>query len=247
MLSLKISSPQVFADFLKKFSAVDKQLLLEISGGKLKAKTCTPEKSVVKSSSVDLKDVFSFNEADLPAEALKVGLFNIEKIVSSFKQFSWTSDTKFEVDHTTVNGEEVGTEIRIVSDDLTMNFPCATLTLFKFIITDDIIARITATDGSKYSIFVDKEKLQRVFSLCGVDSENNLLSFASSDKDVRVKGKTFNLEVAKPGFGADTTKVYKTHFAMLDKEAYQVYVMADKIIFKSTETDTVTLIGKTEE
>ena len=56
-LTLKVKSPSEFTNFLKRFSAIESTLLLEIDNGQLKAKTHTPERSVVKSSKIDMSNV----------------------------------------------------------------------------------------------------------------------------------------------------------------------------------------------
>ena len=49
-LKLKLASAAEFTTFLKRFSPISGSLLIEIEDGYLKAKTHTPERSVVKSS-----------------------------------------------------------------------------------------------------------------------------------------------------------------------------------------------------
>lgn len=247
MLSLKIKSAQTFSDFLKKFSLIDKQLLLEIKDGKLKAKTCTPEKTVVKYSSIDLDEIFDFNKVDLPTEPIKIGIFNLLKLISSFKQFNWDSVTKFEITPVQIENEQFAQSIKIVSDELDMEFACAGKNLFKFIISDDVIAKITDTTTQSFEFVLDRDKLSRIMSLSDFDSDFNLVSFIGSDKGIKAKGKSYNLELFKTPVEKSKISVMKEHLAKMDKEACTVHILADKIIFKSSESDSITLIGKTSD
>jgi hypothetical protein len=247
MLSLKIKSAQTFSDFLKKFSLIDKQLLLEIKDGKLKAKTCTPEKTVVKYSSIDLSEIFDFNPIDLPAEPIKIGIFNLLKLINSFKQFNWDSVTKFEITPVQIDGEQFAQTVKIISDELDLEFLCAGKNLFKFIISDDVITKITDTSSQLFEFVLDRDKLARILSLGDFDSESTLVSFIGSEKGIKVKGKSYNLELHKTPVDKSKTSVIKDHLAKMDKEACTVHILEEKIIFKSTESDSITLIGKTSE
>jgi hypothetical protein len=61
------------------------------------------------------------------------------------------------------------------------------------------------------------------------------------------KGKSF--EMSLPGVTADVDggiSFYKAHFHFIDKEDSEVYVLDNKVIFKSLESDSSIVIGKVE-
>ena len=116
------------AEFLKKFSVIDNSLLLEIEADRLLAKTHTPDKSVVKVASILLTDLFDFTEV---TEG-KVGFYAINNFVKSFDSFG-DEQINLEIDLEKVSGESTGVEIRAISKNLKLKFPCASPKIFKYI------------------------------------------------------------------------------------------------------------------
>src|ERR1019366_1912201 len=83
--TFKIKSPSNFISFLKRFSPIHGNLLLELTPEHMMAKTYTmPDKSVIKYSKIAMADVL---EGTTPADLVKIGLHDINKIVHIFKHF----------------------------------------------------------------------------------------------------------------------------------------------------------------
>ena len=245
----KLHSHGKLTGYMKKFSAIEKSLLFEISGDKIIAKTHTPDKSVVKIGSIMLTDVMDLvpdkNAVDTDEKTVKIGLFAVDNFVASFKHFG-ENDVKLEVEDSAVGADNVATEMKATSKTLKIAFPCASTSMFRYI-DATLAGKIMNTDDALFSFRVDKDTLTKVSALSGLDSDNEVISISSSKGEVSFKGKSFELNI--PGVTTETDgdiSFYKSHFGFVDKEDSEIFVTDSKIIFKSLETDTNIVVGKVE-
>jgi hypothetical protein len=243
-LSLRISSSNELISFLKRFSAIESSLLIEIDNGFLKAKTHTPERSVVKSSKIELSRIF----VDVPEmnESVLFGVYNIDKLMNTFKHFP-EGGVDFVLDYEKTGDGNVGTSITVSNDSLKINFDCASLRLFTHI-TDDMMERISTTDSAVVDFVLSKENQNRILSLSTIDSDHKLLTFDVKEGKVSSLGKSFHLNLLslENTSGETNISLYKQQFAYLDREDAIAYVSDDRIVFNSIETDTKTIIGKAD-
>jgi hypothetical protein len=241
--TLKLHSTGNFSSFLKRFSSIEKTLLLEIVSGKIIAKTHTPDKAVVKISSTDLTEIFDSVESTTD---VKIGMYALDNFIQTFKHLGDT-EVKFEVTSEKVSGEETATQLKIYNKSLKFNFPGASKSLFKYI-DKELAAKITDRSSALYSFRIDKDTLSKISSLCSIDSENDTLKISSNKSgEIFFSGKSFELNL--PGVTVETESdinFYKTHFAFIDKEDTEVFVLENKVIFKSLESDTIITIGKVD-
>ena len=238
----KLHSHQKLTSYMKKFSSIEKSLLFEINDDRIIAKTHTPDKSVVKIGSILLTDIM---DPVSGKENVKIGLFAVDNFIASFKHFG-ESETRLEINVDTVGGDNVSTDLKAVSKNLKVTFPCASISMFRYI-DSGLATKLTDTSASLFSFRVDKDTLSKVSSLTGIDSDNDILSIKSEHGNVSFCGKSFEQTI--PGVLSDTDgsiSFYKSHLSFLDKEDFEVFVLDNKVIFKSLETDTTIIIGKTE-
>lgn len=244
-LNLKVEKSQKFKDFLKRFSSIDNSLLVEIENGVIRAKSYTPEKSVVKYSSIPLDEIFS-EYSDIK-EPIRIGILNIDKLYSSFKFFG-ESEFEFILNYDKVDDINVGTEIILKNNSLKIDFQCASLKLFTYI-TDDILNKITNIDESKVDFLLPKEQQAKISSLFGIDSDYSKITFIKKLKKIFVQGKNFNLELVDDNDNDNNNiklSVFKHHYAFLDREDTIVHIADEKLIFLSNESDTKMIIGEAE-
>ena len=243
-LSLRISSSNELISFLKRFSAIESSLLIEIDNGYMKAKTHTPERSVVKSSKIELSRIF----VDAPdmSESVLFGVYNIDKLMNTFKHFP-EGGVDFVLDYEKTAEGNVGTSITVSNDSLKINFDCASLRLFTHI-TDDMMERISTTESAVVDFVLSKENQNRILSLSTIDSDHKLLTFDVKEGKVSSLGKSFHLNLLnlEDTSGETNISLYKQQFAYLDREDAIAYVSDDRIVFNSIETDTKTIIGKAD-
>lgn len=244
--TFKLHSHGKLTGFMKKFSAIEKSLLFEISGDRIIAKTHTPDKSVVKIGSALLSDIMdTVPGKDEAPDKIKIGLFAVDNFVASFNHFS-EGDVKLEVEESKLGDDNVATEMKAVSKTLKIAFPCASTSMFRYI--DAALAtKIMNTDEALFSFRVDKDTLTKISALSGLDSDNETISIESKGGEITFKGKSFELNI--PGVTAESEgniSFYKAHFKFVDREDSEIFVTESKIIFKSLETDTSIIIGKVE-
>lgn len=238
----KLHSAAKLSGYMKKFSSIEKSLLFEVSDDRLVAKTHTPDKSVVKIGSILITDIMDIVSNP---ENVKIGLFAVDNFISSFKHFGDT-EVKIEITGEAVGSDNVATELKASSKNLKISYPCASLSLFRYI-DSDLANKITDTTSSIFSFRIDKETLSRIIALTALDSESNTISIESNNGEISIKGKGFELSL--PGVSADndsSISFYKSHLGFIDKEDTDVFVAEKKVIFKSVETDTTVVIGRVE-
>lgn len=238
----KLHSPLKLTGYMKKFSVIEKSLLFEISDDKIIAKTHTPDKSVVKIGSImttDIMDVVG------EKEDVKIGLFSVDNFIAAFKHFG-ESEIKLEIKGETVGSDNVATEMKSSSKNLKISFPCASTSMFRYI-DEKLAEKIVDTKESLFSFRIDKDTLAKISALGTLDSDNDTLSISSKDGEVSFSGKSFQMSL--PGVTSENDgeiSFYKAHFNFIDKEDSEVFVLDNKVIFKSLESDTSIVIGKVE-
>jgi hypothetical protein len=245
-LNLKISQPSKIINFLKRFSGIDNSLLIEVENGFLKAKSHTPEKSVVKYSAVQLDEVFS--EFSDIKENFKFGIYNIDKFASSCKFFG-EAEFEFILDYEKVGADNTGTNMLLKNSSLRIDFTCAPLKLFTYI-SEDVLNKITDTASAAVDFILPKEQQAKLASLFSIDSDYSKLTFFKKGNAIKAKGKTFNLLLVEdPALGkiADCElSVFKHHYVFLDREDTQLYITDEKLILFSNESETKMIIGEAE-
>jgi hypothetical protein len=244
-IKLQLQSSDELTNFLKRFSGISGSLLIEMEDGVLKAKTHTPERSVVKSSKIDLARIFG-NECETPETPVLFGVASLDRVMKSFSHFG-ESAIDFAISTESTPEGVVGTEIVMKNDSLDINHPCASLRLFTHI-TDEMMDRIADNSTAQTSFVLTKELQARINSLTTIDSDQKLLTLTVKNGIVKASGKSFNLNILNiDDKDANLSiSVYKSQFAYLDKEDTMVYMNEDRLIFHSIETDTKMIIGKAD-
>ena len=238
--TFKLHSNGNFASYLKRFSSVEKSLLLEVKDGKFVAKTHTPDKAVVKISATDLSEIFDVTTST----NVKIGLFAVDNFIKTFNHLGDT-EVKFDIVSEKVGDEEVATEIKIYNKNLKFSFPGASPSLFKYI--DSALAqKIADTTSAIYSFRIDKDTLTKISSLCSIDTDNDTLKIVAN-KSVTISGKSFDLELDEVNVeNKHSISFYKSHYNFVDKEDSEIFVLENKVIFKSLESNTFIVVGRVD-
>ncbi len=240
--SLTLQSTEELSSFLRRFSSISSSLLLELEEDYLKAKTHTPERSVVKSSKIELSRIF---ETEEDVQSSKIGIFSVERLLKSFSHFG-NNGISFVLNQESTSDGIVGTEIQLKNESLSINFQCASLRLFTHI-TDEMMDRISDNSSADVSFVLTKEMQSKINSLANIDSDQKLLTIGVKKGAVTVSGKSFKLNLMNIDSDANLEiSVYKNQFAYLDKEDSMVYLSEDRLIFHSIESETKMIVGKAE-
>jgi len=241
----KLKSYTNLISFLKRFSSMDKNLLLEITPDNILAKSYTEDRSIVKYSKLALIDVF---EGTVPTELMKVAVFDIGKIINVFNHFSEADEISVDIKYETISNECVGTEIMFYNSSLKIKVECADLSLITHI-TNDMIKRIvkTAMEDKVIEFPFPKDAFTKIHSLCKIDAQKDFLNIKISDGRIIFKGKSFEYEVGNVPKDTDINfAILNEHFSMVESEISTFVLGNTKLVVKSQESDTLIIIGRVD-
>lgn len=246
--NFRITNPANFISFLKKLKLVDKSVPLEIEGNNLFAKVRTPDKSVIKYVSVEISDIL---EGDLPPSRLKIGILEISKLIDVFKYFGPEEEVNLIVDSQPYESDLIATGLKFASTTLNIFLKCADISLLAYI--DDAIQRsIHSTEGSDVNFEISKENFQKVSSLTGIETNSEeLLNFDIEEDGVVIRGNSFQYSLIKGkkpnGFNQSSVyTIYKNQFSYIDPENSEIHFHDNRILVKSTDSDSIIAIGLVE-
>lgn len=246
-LNFRIVNSTNFISFLKKIKLVDKSVPLEIEGSNLFAKVRTPDKSVIKYVCVDTSEII---EGDLPSSRLKIGILEIGKLIDVFKYFGPEEELNLAIDAQPYEGNLVATGMKFSSASLNIFIKCADISLLAYI-DDNIQKQIHSTEGSEVNFEISRENFQKVSSLTGIESNSEeLLNFDVHESGVTVRGNSFQYHISrKPANGFSNPcvyTIYKNQFSYIDQENSEIHFHENRILVKSTESDSMIAIGLVE-
>jgi len=243
---------KAFTGWLKRFSSIDNSLLLEIDQVKSMfiAKTYNEERSVVKMSSI------KFDEAGLAAKSnkdpkrVKVGIFNIPRLIKIMDQFNdveFTLTVEYQELVNEADTQYAGEKLLLKNKQLKMNVDCTSLNIFKYI-PDALFVDSIATIDTIGSFELSKATLENVNSLNGLDSDHRFMQIAFNEGKVIVSGKSYERVIQDSELlVAAELSIFKEQFSTLDNENYDVDLGEDRLVFKSKDSETTTVISKAED
>jgi hypothetical protein len=243
-----------FSAWLNRFSSIDNSLLLEIdeSTSMFLAKTYNEERSVVKFSEIafDEAGLLLKSKSESNGKRVKVGLYNISRLVKIMDQFGTDSfDLTFNYDEILGEVPELaGVTIVLKNKNLKITIDCTSLNIFKYI-TDVLFNTAIAKIENVVDTFdISKEDIEKINALSKLDSDYKYLAF-SRNSGIYVSGKTFELLLPADS-GVSTTScidVFKEQFEKIDIENYKVVMGEDRLVFKSTTSNTTTTVSMVEK
>ena len=108
--------------------------------------------------------------------------------------------------------------------------------------TKDQINAIFTRAESEFEFPIDNHTINRLKSLFNLEKDETF-DIKSNGRGVEVKGKTFNVVVSQSATGDGNATLYKKYLSLLDKEEYNVHVSSNKVVFDSTESETLLTIS----
>jgi len=239
-----------FSQWLKRFSSIDNSLLLEIDeeNSGFIAKTYDESRSVVKFSKM------GFNDAGMTVKTsgnkrIKVGLFNIQKVIKTIEHFN-NNEFLFTFNYGELIGEETtyaGTNIVLKNQSLKITIDCTSLNIFKYI-SDELFNNTISRCEPICKFKLDKETIDKINSLCSLDSDNKTMEFKSEDKKIFACGKTFEFLLNKDEKNSDVSlHIHKDQFEKLDTDDYEIIIGEDRMVFSSKNSETITVISSIEK
>ena len=248
-MKLRIVSIPNLIEFLKKLKVVDRSVLLELNTTKLFSKIHTADKSVMKSVSIPVDQVFEGNITTGSADRVKVGMIDITKFIDCFKNFKPSESVHIEIVHTSVDSDEVATSLKVYTDSVKISFHCADLGLLSYV-DDDILGMVHDKEGASGFFRLYNSDFESIDSLC--DLENNseeLLEFSLTENTVVASGHSFEYKLnisnsdIKLDNGPCTFSMYKKQLGYVDLEQTSVYIHDNRLIFSSDVKPSTIAIG----
>ena len=92
---------------------------------------------------------------------------------------------------------------------------------------------------SKYQFMICRHFCANIYQLYTRET----FDIKSNGNGVNVKGKTFNVVISQSATGDGNATLYKKYLSLLDKEEYNVHVSSNKVVFDSTESETLLTIS----
>ena len=253
-MKIRVTSTNNLITFLKKLKVVDKSVLLELTEENLFCKVHTPDKSVMKYSSIPVGQIFdqipSFD--DLSCDRIKIGLMDVTRLIDCFKHFRAEDDIHLDLNVSEVDGQCVSTEINVISPSLKIRIRCADLSLLSYV-EDNILAVVHSKDDALSSFKIYNSDFASVMSLCGLESNSEeLLVYKVNKEQVKIVGDSFEYKLNIGSSEIETedsldSSIYKSHLNYVDSESCRCYIHENRIVFFSEQTKTSTAVGVIEK
>jgi hypothetical protein len=256
MIKVRITSTQNLINFLKRLKTVDRSVLLELDAKRLFSKVHTPDKSVMKFSSLDFSEVLegeidwkSILKRGVTEERIKIGMIDVGKAIDCFKHFRPEEDVYLEIETDSLDGSCVATQIKLVSKSLYINLRCADLSLLSYV-EDNILGMVHAKDGYLAKFKIYQSDFSSIVSLCGLENNSEeLLVLEVSGDSVRAKGDSFNYRINVSKDQIELTEddcsspIYKNQLSYMESETCDCYLFENRMVLFSEQSNTSIAIG----
>lgn len=247
---------KAFSTWLKKFVSIDQSLLLEIVEGEstFLAKTYNEERSVVKLSQIKFDEAGLTIKKSKDPQRVKVGIYNIARLMKVMDQFG-DEEFSFTVNYDEVTGEGTtdyaGLTMVLKNKTLKFTVDCTSLNIFKYIDDELFETRIAALDDVVARFELASLDIEKTNSLCSLDSDYKFMEFRNA-ANVYVSGKSFDLLIGENPGEHDPSKdssinIFKEQFDAIDLEHYHVEMGEDRLVFRSDDKNTTTVISMVEK
>lgn len=242
---------KAFTGWLKRFSSIDNSLLLEIDQDKslFIAKTYNEERSVVKMSSIKFDEAGLTTKGNKDIKRVKVGIFNIPKLIKIMDQFNdveFTLTIEYQELINDTDTQYAGEKLLLKNKNLKMNVDCTSLNIFKYI-SDELFTTSIAAIDTIGSFELSKLNIEKINSYNGLDSDHRFMEVVFKDGKINVSGKTYEFLVEEREVTDAQLSIFKEQYSTLDVENYDVDLGEDRLVFKSKDSDTTTVISKAED
>lgn len=230
----KIKSTHNFITFLKRFSSVEKALLLELTPDNMIAKSHTPDRSTIKYSRLALSEVL---EGAFDIELLKIAVLDIHKVINIFKHFNEGDEIFLDVSFDTINDENIAFSLKFYTTSLKITLTCADPNYFTYI-SSDALKRIlkSVVDEKILDFGFPKEAFSKINSLCEIDAKDDLLKIKvrADVNEVTFKSKSFEYNLPTPNLGKEAEiAFYNSQFSFIDQETSTFSISPNKLLVSS--------------
>lgn len=255
-MKLRITSIPNLITFLKRLKAVDRSVILELTQEKLFSKVHTPDKSVMKYSSVPMSDVLEgeVNWKSLKNSRIKIGITDVTRLMEAFKHFRPEEDVFIDLSVESVDDQSVATEVKLNSSSLNIRLRCADLSLLSYV-EDNILEMVHSKNEALVTFKLYQSDFSTIISLCGLETNSEeILVFEASKKTVHAKGDSFryklNLgpsEIELYEGENSSANIYKNQLSFMEPETCSMYFHQNRLVLISEQSSTSIAIGLVEK
>lgn len=255
-IKFQLASSAALINYLKRFSSLNKRLLLEVDFDlrKVGAKTSNDNRSIVKSSTVSLGDIFQEDTLETLDKQLLIGMHDIGVIMSILGTMS--DPIEMTVSYEDYDNNYIASEIKFSSPHVTITVLCLNYKLFKHITNDIYNNAIISLEDNQTSFVFEHSNIDKTIKLLSLDLTINsgvtdtaeLAQLVTSTDGIHLQSDQINYLVSESYTGADEgAKFNKSILMHLDKgENQKVTYDTEKVIFSSDNSDTSVIIGQSE-
>lgn len=230
-----------FINFVNKLKLIDSFIYFKIKDNNVISTVYLPQRDAVKHHSVPFGSIFQTQEVPSLDKELKIAFFDAGRIVDAFKQFE-ADAIRCEIEFIENEQDLVASAFRIYNDELEITLSCSEPSLGFKDLTSDQVDAIFSKEQSAFQFPIDNHSINRLKSLFNLEKDETF-DIKSNGNGVEVKGKTFNVVISQSADGDGNATLYKKYLSLLDKEEYNVHVSPNKVVFDSTESDTLLTIS----
>lgn len=227
--------------FINRVKLIDSFVYMKIKDGQIKSAVYLPQRDAVKSHSVSCDQIFQISEWPDTDLEMKVAFFEGAKVIDAIKHFE-SDAIKGELEFIEQEGELIASSLRMFNDELEITLACSEPSLGFKDLTPEQQNAIFAVDNTQFSFNIDTHTINKVKNLFGLDKEETF-SVNANGKGVSVNGKSFNAVINPQSNGEGAVTVYKKYLNLLDREEQTVHVTDSKIVFQSTESETLLTVS----
>ena len=227
--------------FINRVKLIDSFVYMKIKDGQIKSAVYLPQRDAVKSHTVSCDQIFQISEWPDTDLEMKVAFFEGAKVIEAIKHFE-SDAIKGELEFIEQEGELIASSLRMFNDELEITLSCSEPSLGFKDLTPEQQDAIFAVDNTKFSFNIDTHTINKVKNLFGLDKDETF-SVKSNGAGVSVNGKSFNAVINPESNGQGEVTVYKKYLNLLDREEQTVHISDSKIVFQSTESETLLTVS----
>lgn len=240
-----IKDSKVFNDtiksFLKRFSNMDRSILLKIGEDGISSTMTTSDKALVKYSSIDIDDNIEFL-SDF-SDQVYIPLLTAQKLNNVLDFYS--GELKINIATNIKDNITVATQLKFIGGNLKMELPCSVIDTFHISlkVTDELLSKISDTTTSLYDMELDSKEVDNIKKLAD-NNTTEKLHFKTENGIINFEGDNFALKMKEGVSGDNDYTCPKRAFKVLDTNEYSFFIMNEKSIFKANDGKGILIISK---
>jgi hypothetical protein len=254
-MRLRITSTANLITLLRRLKTVERSVILELKKDGIFCKVHTPDKSVMKYSSVKFDDILE-GEIDwkkIKCDRIKIGIIDVTRLIDAFKHFRPEEEIFMEIETDNLEGSCVSTEVKLISASLSIRLKCADLSLLSYV-EDNILDLVHSREDALLRFKIYQSDFTTITSLCGLETNSEeILCFNVKDTNVYAIGDSFNykLNIGSSEIiledGESSPNIYKKELSYMEPETCEVYVHDNRMVMVSEQSSTSIAMGLVEK